>query len=312
MLEKLTFKNNEGTTFVSGDGDIYANYSDLHDYLWNYETTDTDKISQFTRGVVKKKLPLVILCSSEKSGISVRNKLMEIADKDVLTQSPGKIYINDYYLECYIIGSTKSNYLYSKQYMEIELTILTDNPVWTKESTTSFYATTKGTEGETIDPIESGTMYEGETLTKPYIQTDYPYDYLRPSDYSILYAERDYPYEFYSAYGKQVIENDSYKASNFEMVIYGYVANPSILIGDHIYTVETTIYEGERVVINSRNKTIIKIDAYGNETNIYNSRGKEYSVFQTIPTGTTIVSWSGDWGFDITLYNERSEPEWSL
>jgi alginate O-acetyltransferase complex protein AlgI len=34
-------------------------------------------------------------------------------------------------------------------------------------------------------------------------------------------------------------------------------------------------------------------------------------VFEKIPSGNNIVVWDGNWGFDITLFEERSEPKWT-
>lgn len=38
----------------------------------------------------------------------------------------------------------------------------------------------------------------------------------------------------------------------------------------------------------------------------------EYPLFAKIPPGSSTVSWSGDYGWEITLYIERSEPRWIL
>ena len=44
--------------------------------------------------------------------------------------------------------------------------------------------------------------------------------------------------------------------------------------------------------------------------NLFDLRGKEFSVFEPIPGDVVTVTWNGSFGFDITLFEERSEPAW--
>ena len=45
---------------------------------------------------------------------------------------------------------------------------------------------------------------------------------------------------------------------------------------------------------------------------MYNARNKLQSVFEKIPSGASVLSWEGDFGVDLTIFDERSEPKWSL
>lgn len=285
MFEVVTFMNHEGESLESVKDGIYVNYSDLRDYTWEY-TTQSNRIIGFQRGVVEKTIPLVIFCDSESQGIEVRNKLFSLGEKDVLKKKPGKIIIGEYYLPGYIIGSKKSNYLMNKQYMELELTFVTDTNTWNREVKYQFFSQPTISE-ETGDSVL-------DTSGDP----DHP-----------LF---DLPFDFAGTYERRIINNDSFTDCDFVMTIWGFVDNPSILIGEHPYTVYTTVYEGERLVIDSAAGTVIKIGRLGEETNVYNSRGKEYSVFQKLPPGVQSVSWFGTYGIDILIKDERSEPRWNL
>ena len=53
MLEQLRFINHVNEELIFGKGGVFVNYSDLHDYRWQY-TADGDKISVFKRGIVTK------------------------------------------------------------------------------------------------------------------------------------------------------------------------------------------------------------------------------------------------------------------
>lgn len=285
MFEVVTFMNHEGESLESVKDGIYVNYSDLRDYTWEY-TTQSNRIIGFQRGVVEKTIPLVIFCDSESQGIEVRNKLFSLGEKDVLKKKPGKIIIGEYYLPGYIIGSKKSNYLMNKQYMELELTFVTDTNTWNREVKYQFF------------PQPTIPEEEGDTVLDASGDPDHP-----------LF---DLPFDFAGTYERRSINNDSFTDCDFIMTIWGFVDNPSITIGDHPYTVYTTVYEGERLVIDSAAGTVVKIGRLGEETNVYNSRRKEYSVFQKIPPGVQSVSWFGTYGIDILIKDERSEPRWSL
>ena len=46
----------------------------------------------------------------------------------------------------------------------------------------------------------------------------------------------------------------------------------------------------------------------GKEINLFDYRDKTQSVFERIPGGNLRLNWTGTFGFDLTLFEERSEP----
>lgn len=312
MLEKMTFINHEGETIESIKDQVYVNYNDLRDYRWEYET-QSDRIIKFKKEVVEKTIPVIIFSDSEEQAVEMRNRLFSLSEKDILKRKPGKIVIDGYYLSGYIIESKKSNYLLNKRYMQLELIFATDRNVWRRETTYQFLPENITPDMGMQNPVVTGEIYTGETIENQATLKEFRFDFLRRSDRKIRYPQFDLPFEFTKTYGKRVINNtEAFSESDFVLTIYGFVDTPSILIAGHPYVINAMIYEGERVVIDSAAGTVKKIGRLGEETNLYNSRGKEYSVFQKIPPGVQTVSWSGGFGFDLLLYDERSEPKWSL
>lgn len=312
MLEAVKFMNHQGESLESVKDGIYVNYSDLRDYIWEY-TTQSNRIIDFQKGVVEKTIPLVILCDSEEQGIETRNRLFELGEKDVLKKKPGKIMIGDYYLPGYVIGSKKSSYLMNKRYMELELTFVTDTNKWNREVKYQFLPQTTIPEGPgENNPDISGGVSEGQMIENGAAIREFAFDFLKPPNLKVTYPLFDLPFDFVGTYGRRTIENDSFAECDFVMTIWGFVDNPSILIGGHPYTVYATVYEGERLEIDSAAGTVRKIGRLGEETNLYNAREKLYSVFQKIPPGVQTVSWPGTYGLDILIKDERSEPRWSL
>ena len=136
MLERLQYKNHMGETIDFGNAGIFVKASDLHDYNWTISQKN-GKISSFKRDVATRTLPVVIFCSTVSEGVAARNRLLEVAEKDVLSNKPGRIIIGEYYYKCYITGSKKSEYLKSRRLMNVSLTIMSDEPVWVRETLNS-------------------------------------------------------------------------------------------------------------------------------------------------------------------------------
>lgn len=277
MLEKLQYRNHLGEIIRFGQDGFFVNENDLRDFVWSY-TSKNNRLSSFQKGVVKKTLTVIIACTSEEDGLAKRNALFEVCEKDVLANNHGKIIIGDYYMKCFVIGSKKSGYLYNNQTMKVKLTVVTDFPVWVKESTTAFRKSAEAT-------IETG----GEYL-------DYAFDF--PFDYAYEFAIKN-------------LINDDFVATNFRLVIYGSCSNPRIHIGGHEYLVNVDVSSGEYLVIDSSEKTIMLVKSSGEEVNYFNKRSRDSYVFEKIPVGANTVSWEGEFGFDVTLLEERSEPKWT-
>lgn len=278
MLERIQYKNHLDEVLDFGLNGMFVNESDLRNYLWSY-TSKNNRISDFSRGIGKKKLPVIIACSSEEEGIAKRNALFEVAEKDVLAKKHGKIIIGDYYMKCFIVGSEKSDYLTGKKSMMVKLVIVTDFPAWVKESTSAFR--------KYDSPFASGAG--GQNL-------DFPYDYAF-----------DYAPEFLN----QNLVNEDFVPTNFRMVIYGPCVAPEIFISGHKYNTSTEIATNEYMVVDSIAKTVDLYRTNGEKVNCFNQRNRESYLFEKIPSGANIVTWEGDFGFDITLLEERSEPKWT-
>lgn len=276
MLERLKYISgtNENVKMPFGENGIYVNYNDLRDYEWGYDVVN-GKISSFKKEIKERTLPVIIKAGSEEEGLQIKNALYEIAEKDVLNETHGKIVIGDYYLKCFIIGSKKKNYLIDKGYLEVELKIATDLPMWTKETNTPFRAGQVTTVGQ---------------------NKDFPHDYA---------------YDYANGAQNAPLLNSGIADADFEIMIFGACKNPMIVIGSHIYSVDTELVTGERLIINSKEKKVYKIKLNGDPVNQFNLRNREYYIFKKISAGANNVAWSGTFSFNVTLLEERSEPKWT-
>jgi hypothetical protein len=274
MQERVQYINHMNEVIDFGRNGIYVSASDLHDYSWAV-TTKNNKLSTFKKEVTTKTLPVVIFCKTAEEGVAIRNRLMEVAEKDVLAKKPGRLVIGDYYYRCYITGSAKTQYLRTRRCMDVKLTIMSDAPRWVKETLKVFTRTTSGTTG-------------GKSL-----------DYVM-----------DYALDFSPAQQNKLI-NPNFTASNFIMHLFGPCANPVVYIGGHAYGVNCTLEIGEYATIDSSAKTVTKTAVDGTVTNVFNLRRREPYVFEPIPVGESSVAWDNATGVNITLLEERSEPKWT-
>ena len=79
----------------------------------------------------------------------------------------------------------------------------------------------------------------------------------------------------------------------------------------HIYQVYVTLDENDYLKINSRENSVVQYLANGTQRDLYDYRVKiTGSLFDPITPGNVRVVWSGEFGFDLTLFCERSEPRW--
>lgn len=272
MLDEFYYENHAGERVNFGSGGIYANYNDLRDYQWTFSTAG-GRARNFRRLPVEKTLPVVFVGADSREK---RDKAFEVFEKDVLADRDGKFYINDSYLECRIYASANSQYLQSHKFLRTAFAIVSADPVWKRKAVFSF-AKSGGADSSGID---------------------YPYDY--PHDYTE------------SSFSNFVLNNTFFGKSDFKMTFYGPTTDPAVEIGGHLYKMNCSIFEGERIEIDSEAKTIKRIAPDGSETNYFRFREKSESIFEKIGDGLQRIRWGGSFGFDIELTELRSEPRWNI
>lgn len=268
--------------YVASSGRAYNLRSDtlrtgssanFHEWEWNADTVKLrfgERVSAFSRPATEYEATLSLFGTTEEK-LAQLEALHDDFELDVRNLTPGRLIWNDYYIECYAIkSSTKPG----EGNVQVDNTVLfwCPYPFWIKEDTRSFLPSSSESE--------------------PFL--DYPYDY---------------PYDYYSGdSGSKIWVTDFPFKSDFRMVIYGPAVDPRILINDHAYQVFDNLAAAEYIVIDSKPGTVVKTTATGQRVNAFDLRNKEESVFEQIPPRKLSIDWSGTFGFDLTLYEERSEP----
>ena len=295
MSINLTYIASSGNSYnLKGDG-LRSKSANYHTWNWIPNGTQLQfgkRLANFSRDAAVYETRLIMDKSIESRKTLVDN-LHEDFERDVRFQTPGRIVWGDWYIECYITAS--STFPDPNQWWtDNDITLWCPRPFWVKERTRSFEPIAGGGPSSPI----VGTGQAGYMTLGGGAQTfldysfDFSYDFYRDLSGGETWA-RDFPFE-----------------SDFRMVIYGEVANPRVVINNHVYQVNDTVGAGEYIIIDSRTNTLIKNDGT-QDINIFDFRDKTSSVFQKLPGGSLNINWSGLFGFDLTVYEERSEPRWS-
>lgn len=275
----IFYENHIGERIDLNSENIILQYQEFFNYSWD-ATIRNRKIKGFKRDSATLPVTVAVTAETEDEYLQIIEEFYRIIEKDILAVAPGKLYINEYYLRCYISGDIKQDAFKGILFQIKNLTLVTDYPFWIKETTYQYLP-------ESPNQVDYATLEKG-----------------------ILFPE--FPFDFAPVRGEKILENPSFTDSNFIMTIYGFAESPQVSIAGHPHRVETTVYEGERLVIDSKKGTVKKIGRLGEVVDCYNARQKDYSVFQKIPAGLNVFQWSGGFGIDITLFDERSEPKCSL
>lgn len=246
---------------------------------WNYDYVEMNgKPVMFHKGHPEIPLTVNIVAADDETGNEARNALFEIPSKDLQDMTPGRLYLNDWYLSGYMKSADILNYWQKKSQAQYELVFVAVDGKWVREVTNNF-------------------TYQ-ETGSSSFL--DYEYDF-------------DYDYDW-SQVSSAV---DSGAFESFPLIrVYGPATNPRITISGNTYGVDVELSAGDYVEIDARSKTITKVAQGGVSTNEFSKRYGSYRnnsgsfVFQKIQPGIHEVTWGGNFDFDVVIFEERGEPQW--
>ena len=249
--------------------------ADVFDYEWNYESIQSvygGTITRFTKKMAKKDLKFTVKAPTKQGYYDALNDLFEITEKDVVENTPGRLYVNGYYLSCFIVAGSKSEWESGAPICDGELTLVAPNPFFVRENMTS---------------------YSEQTTTGDYGK--YP---------------MRYPTRYASGATSQELVNPHFSNSPFKMVIYGACTNPAVMISGNLYQVNAVLLDGELLIINTQERTIVVQSVDGTATNAFNLQNRNSYIFESLSAGSNTISWDGTFAIDITIFEERSEPKW--
>lgn len=208
------------------------------------------------------------------------DRMRRMMDADMANGLPGTLLADgEWSASAYVTKSEPQTI--TPLYVSVTLTVVLLEGVWRREST---------------------TQYNPETLAS-YSDLDYPFDYEHDWSPSLL---------------ANTATNPALSPMPCRLTVYGPAADPEITIGGNVYAVDCEVPSGAYLVIDGLNRMIRLTTLDGDVVDHFPDGrrgsglgGGEY-CFQPLPAGKSEVSWTGGYGFDLTVIEERGEPPWSI
>lgn len=272
--------------YVSSGGKSYDLLGDkmrvtdgnLHKYKWqknSEKANNRERLVKFTKESTNYQLTLTLRGDLEERK-TMLNSLIDSFEQDVATGIPGKIYFGEYYIDCFIISAESKASEIRSCWSECLIEIYCPSQFWIKEEKHEF---------------------KKDFPRKDIGYLDFPFDF----PFDLMGDEK----------GVGSVLLDNYSACDFILTIYGPCTNPRIVIGGNVYEVKTKLDDGEYLLINSKEGTVVRVRTNGIKVDEFDNRvTNPNSPFEKIQTGYNLVSWDGSFGFDILILIKRSVPRW--
>lgn len=281
---KLYYENSNGRTIdLNKPPFLGIKSNNLFEYKWDYITQGQaiQKIVKFEKYMTVKKFQVLISGAKYRDYLGNLELFLQLTDVDINNLKMGKLWFDDYYLEGYIFASSKPKPYLNTDKTLIDLSIVCEKGNWQSEELWRFLIN-----GETDQEDE---QYTGYGIVYPY---DYNYDYSAP-------------------FGKNVIVNESYFDTDFEITFYGANQLPEITIGGYDYRINYELGADDYLKINSKTKTAIVTKYNGEQVNVFKYRDRDWNIFEKIKGGGNLVVRSNHVAIDVKLFYERSEPKYT-
>lgn len=274
MKTQIKYIASSGNVYDLTTKDILHRTANYYDWSWKADGAKRQygqRVSRFYRDPATYEADLIFRGNPAELRRTIQ-ALHNDFENDMRRMTPGRLVWGDYYIDAYINGSAVENISYWS-WISNKIQILAPYPFWIKEEKVVLTNTSETT---------------GGYLDYPY---DYNYDYTAPE------------------IGKKVVPSDSPFTSEFRMIIYGLAVNPRIVINGYPYILYATIPSGAYVIVDSKQRTIMLYKRNGQKMNIFDFRNKSDSIFEKIPAGNLDIVWDATFGVDLTIFREKSEPE---
>lgn len=202
------------------------------------------------------------------------NALFDVMEYDMLNDKSGKLYLNDFYLNCRIYEFKKPDKFLLVPQATVECSICSDGAfMWNKD---------------VIHQIKWKDYITSEIGKK------YPYRY---------------PYRYISQNSHHMTINLDIQADVYpEFIIYGKANDPLIQINDILYGAFVELDKNEILVVNSELGKIYTQRGQAT-TNVFNRRFNN-DMLNEFPLDTRRLNiyWNNDFDFDLILHEKRGEP----
>ena len=232
-------------------------------------------------GLAQRRRPRLIIAIAGDY-LKAHDDLCDIFAADIIAGAPGQLRANDWTLNCYI---TEAEYEYGHALSrKAVFKVVSEDPSWIRKNTRVLSGDSGGSS-----------------------EDDYGRDYTLEN--SILGRGYNYGYSIAGSHTAEITLPGS--QNGYEIMFYGPMTDPVIYLNGHPVQVNVTIVAGQRlrIVSNGSEKTIKILSSTGVETDAFIYRSKTDTPFIDIGQYTEVSF--GDFRFDFTTIERRSEPTWT-
>lgn len=267
----MKYLNNRGQAVDLSANGIVCDPTDA--IAWDLDANEVNgRVASFSPAKSTRSLKCVTY------SMGARRRLYEIPAYDVADQKPGRLYVGDWYLVCYMTASKQEHWWREDGAAKYTLTVTVDDPYWRRD--TSYVYTERHDGGQGLD------------------------------------FEYDFKYDFGYAPSTVVIDNENYLPADATIRIYGPAEQPGIEIGGNSYSVDVELEQGDYLEVSTYDKTARVVRLTGAVENAFPDilgdymEGSGSYIFEKVPTGQSDVTWDGNFDFDVVVTERRDEPRW--
>ena len=272
MGPAIKYQNHLGKSVDLSSNGIVADPTDV--LAWSLVVNDSyGTVRSIGRSVAARKMKVVTY------SMKARKRLYEVPAADVDNMRPGRLYVGDWYLVCYITSSSVRGWWCGDGVSSYEVEVTVVDAQWRKDVQ---YVLTERHDG-------------GAGL-------DFPYDF---------------PHDFGYSTSAFTVNNTGFKPADAVIRVYGPVGSCQVTVASNTYSVGVSLEVGEYVTIDTYERTV-KVtrltggveDAFPHVEGDYFEGSGSY-IFERIPVGLSDVIWSGTSDLDLTVVLMRDEPDYT-
>lgn len=275
-MRELKYTSHDGTTIdLNTDSLWVADLQEMRGFAWTY-TLATRGIKSASRNASTAKMTIRTKTPGELDAVQTA------FESDVQAVQPGILTVDGEWTQrAFIVGSSLGLVPWP-QFAQVDYTVVLCDGVWRRALPVQHFF-----------PMSAGT---GSQLDLP---TDLPTD-LAPSKIALQ------------------VDNPTGKAAEFTAIIFGPCVNPAFQIGTNTYEVDVTVAAGGYISLSATGleKSIHLTADNGDLSDVFD-KGKRGSgsgggsyVFEPIPAGDSLLTISGNFGIDLTLYDVSGGVPW--
>lgn len=272
MGPAIRYQNHLGKSVDLSSNGIVADPTDV--LAWSLEVNDSyGTVRSIGRSVAARKMRVVTY------SMAARKLLYEVPAADVDAMRPGRLYVGDWYLVCYVTSSSVRGWWYGDGVSSYEVEVTVVDAQWRKDVQ---YVLTERYDG-------------GAGL-------DFPHDF---------------PHDFGYSTTAFTVNNVGFKPADAVIRVYGPVDSCQVTVASNTYSVGVSLEVGEYVTIDTYERTVKVTRLTGDVEDAFPHVEGEYFegsgsyIFERIPTGLNDVIWTGTSDLDLTVVLMRDEPDYT-